>query len=93
MEIGKDVAGEEALVFSDGGVRISSSAFLATLKATPKKFSVTIRFVPDGVVVDKYFVRAHDYHPDPSPPADFVVGRVTDTWVGQNAVLPTGEAD
>ena len=81
-------AGEEALVFRDGGCRQSIKEFLFLLKSYAPKKNVTIEADEDRFKFFNTSVGVFCYWPDPKPPAHFVVGRVTDLDVLQNKTEP-----
>lgn len=74
-------AGEEALVLREGGCRQPLEQFLALLKSYPDKENVTIEADEKSLRLFTSTVPVFDFTRDVKPPADFVVGRVTDTWV------------
>lgn len=74
-------AGEEALVLRDGGCRQLLEQFLALLKTYSDKENVTIDADEKSLRVFTSTLPVIDFTRDVQPPADFVVGRVTDTWV------------
>ena len=67
------------MVLRDGGCLLPVKRFLVVLKWYSKKENVTIE--ADGRVLKMFrsILKITDYTADVKPPADFVVGRVTDT--------------
>jgi hypothetical protein len=76
-------AGEEALVFRDGGCLQPLDQFLALVKSYTNKENVTIEADDRSLRMFTSTVGVSDYRPDVKPPADFIVGSVTDTWVAR----------
>lgn len=74
-------AGEEALVLRDGGCRQPLEQFLALLKSYSTKENVTIEADEKSLRLFTSTVPNFDFTPDVKPPADFVVGKVTDAWI------------
>ncbi len=74
-------AGEEALVFRDGGCIQPMERFLMLLKSYAPKENVTIEADERSLKLLTTTLDVSGYTPDVKPPASFVVGRVTDTWV------------
>ena len=74
-------AGEETLVLRDGGCRQSIKEFLALLKSYSTKENVTIEADERVMKMLGSTRPVSGFTKDVTPPADFVVGRVTDTWV------------
>lgn len=74
-------AGEEALVLRDGGCRQPLEQFLALVKSYANKENVTIEADERALRMFTSTLAVSDFTRDVKPPADFVVGRVTDTWV------------
>ncbi len=74
-------AGEEALVFRDGGCHQPLEQFLMLLKSYSPKENVTIEADERVLRLFTSTVNVSDYTADVKPPAHFVVGQVADTWV------------
>ena len=74
-------AGEEALVLRDGGCTQPMEQFLMLLKSYSTKENVTIEADERALKLFSSTLNVSGYTPDVKPPADFVVGQVTDTWV------------
>ena len=74
-------AGEEALVFRDGGCHQPLEQFLSLLKSYSPKDNVTIEADERALKLFTSTVNVSGYTADVKPPAHFVVGRVADTWV------------
>lgn len=74
-------AGEEALVLRDGGCRQPLEQFLALVKSYPDKEHMTIEADERALRMFTSTVSVSGYTRDVKPPAEFVVGKVTDTWV------------
>jgi hypothetical protein len=74
-------AGEEALVLRDGGCRQPLEQFLALVKSYPDKQNVTIEADETALRMFSSTRSLSGFTNDVKPPADFVVGRVSDTWV------------
>ena len=74
-------AGEETMVLQDGGCTLSIKPFLALLKKHPRKENVTVE--ADQLVLTMFTraITVTHFTADVKPPADFIVGTVTDTWV------------
>ena len=78
-------AGEETMVLRDGGCTVTFKRFLALLKSDRNKENVTIEADQVALKVFSSSMRVMGYTTDVKPPADFVVGRVTDVWLaGEN---------
>ena len=78
-------AGEEALVFRDGGCTLPRKQFRALLETYANKPNVTIEADEKSLRLFTSVMPISGYTSTVLPPADFVVGRVTDTWVmGEN---------
>jgi hypothetical protein len=76
--------GEEALVFQNGGCLVSLEPFLGLLKSYSKRKNITIEVDENSLHVLTSSLSINDYTVNAAPPADFIVGRVTDTWVAGN---------
>jgi hypothetical protein len=74
-------AGEEALVLRDGGCTQPIKQFLALLKSYSNKENVTIEADERTLKLFTSTMNVSGYTASVTPPADFVVGRVTDTWL------------
>ena len=74
-------AGEETMVLQDGGCTLSIKPFLALLKCHPRKENVTIETDKWVLTMYTHAIAVNRYTADVKPPADFIVGRVTDAWV------------
>jgi DNA polymerase III sliding clamp (beta) subunit (PCNA family) len=74
-------AGEETMVLRDGGCTQPIKRFLALLKSYSNKENVTIEADEWALKMFSSIVSVTGYTADVKPPADFIVGRVTDTWV------------
>jgi hypothetical protein len=74
-------AGEEALVFRDGGCSQPMERFLMLLKSYAPKENVTIEADKLALKLFTTTLNSSGYTPDVKPPAKFFVGQVTDTWV------------
>jgi hypothetical protein len=82
-------AGEEALVLRDGGCRQPLEQFLALVKSYADKEHVTIEADERALRMFTSTRSVSGFTSDVKPPADFVVGRVTDLWVsGSNQCSP-----
>lgn len=75
------IAGEETMVLRDGGCTQPIKQFLARLKSYPNKENVTIEADEWELKMFSRIVNVTGYTVDVNPPADFVVGRVTDIWL------------
>src|ERR1017187_4862126 len=74
-------AGEESLVFQDGGVILPLERFLMLLKSYSTKENVTIEANERALKMFTTTVGVSGYTPDVKPPATFFVGKITDVWV------------
>jgi DNA polymerase III sliding clamp (beta) subunit (PCNA family) len=74
-------AGEETMVLRDGSCTQPIKQFLALLKSYSNKENVTIEANEWALKMQQSIVNVTHYSADVKPPADFIVGRVTDTWV------------
>lgn len=83
VQFGNDVAGEEALVFQDGGVNVSTRQLLNLLCSFPSKKSITVLADKHRLHIGDESISVSAYIPQPAPPAEFVIGRVTDTWLAR----------
>jgi len=81
VEANNVTAGEEALVLEEGGCRQPLEPFLALVKSYSTKEHITIQADEKTLRVYNSSRSVFDYTRDVKPPADFVVGRVTDTWL------------
>jgi len=81
VEANSLTAGEEALVLRDGGCLQPMEQFLALLKSYSTKENVTIEADERSLKLFTSTVGVTGYTPDVKPPAQFLVGPVTDTWV------------
>lgn len=81
VEANDVTAGEETLVYEDGGCVIPLKMFTALLKAYPDKENVTIKADKKALTVFTSILPVIGFTADVTPPAKFFVGRVTDTWV------------
>ncbi len=72
-------AGEETMVLRDGGCKQPIKQFLSRLKSYANKENVTIEADEWTLKMFSSIVSVTGYTADVKPPADFVVGRVTDT--------------
>jgi len=77
-------AGEEALVLRDGGCTQPIKQFLALLKSYSTKENVTIEASERALKLFTSTVGVSGYTASVKPPAIFIVGRVTDTWISGN---------
>lgn len=85
VETDSVTAGEEALVFTDGGCMLLLEQFIAILETYAGKANVTIQVDEKSLRMFSTALPVSNYTNNVKPPAHFVVGRVTDTWVsGQN---------
>ncbi len=73
--------GEEALVLRDGGCRQPLEQLLALVKSYADKANVTIEADERALRMFSTTLAVSDFTRDVKPPADFVVGEVTDTRV------------
>ena len=74
-------AGEETMVLRDGGCNQPIKQFLELLKSYSTKENVTIEADERTLKMFSSTLNVSDYARDVKPPAHFIVGRVTDTWV------------
>lgn len=81
IEANMVTAGEEALVFRDGGCWQPLETFLALIKSYSNKEHITIEADEKSLRVGSSTLNVLGYMTDVRPPAHFFVGRVTDTWV------------
>ena len=81
IEANMVTAGEEALVFRDGGCWQPLESFLELIKSYRDKEHIIIEADEKSLRIGNSSRTAFNYTTDVKPPADFVVGRVTDTWV------------
>jgi hypothetical protein len=77
-------AGEEALVLADGGCVLELERFLALVKTYDDKENLTIQADERALHMFGTTWPIVEYTRKVSPPVDFVVGPVTDTWVGSS---------
>jgi hypothetical protein len=77
------IAGEEALVFRDGGCNQNLEGFFNVLKSYGPKKNVTIEATDKNLKLFNSTFEVWCYWPNPKPPAKFIVGRVTDLGVLQ----------
>lgn len=75
-------AGEEALVLADGGCNLALEPFLGILKTYANKPNVTIQADEHSLRLFTTTHSASGYTKTVNPPADFIVGKVTDLSVG-----------
>lgn len=75
--------GQEALVLRDGGCLQPLDHFLALVKSYADKTNVTIEADARALRLFSSVRDVTGFTPDVKPPADFIVGRVTDTWVSR----------
>ena len=78
-------AGEESLVLKDGGCTLLLEQFITILKSYEGKVNVTIQADEKSLRLFTTTLPVLGYTADVKPPAHFVVGRVTDTWVSSGA--------
>jgi hypothetical protein len=72
------VAGMEALVFSDGAVRMpAAGTFRYFLKTYKGSHFLTIEGNSGGLLIKTLWMSVLSYDPHPKPPADFLVFLVT----------------
>lgn len=74
-------AGEETMVLRDGGCTQPIKQFLMLLKSYSNKENVTVEANEWALKMVNSTMSVTAYTADVKPPADFIVGRVTDTWV------------
>ena len=82
-------AGEESLVLADGGCTLFMKQFIAILKTCADKPNVTIQADEKSLRLFTTTLPVSGYTSEVKPPANFIVGRVTDTWVS-GAEQPSG---
>ena len=80
-------AGEEALVLRDGGCTQPMEQFLMLLKSYSTKENVTIEADERTLKLFNSTLNNSGYTADVKPPAHFVVGQITDTWVTERTKL------
>jgi hypothetical protein len=81
VEANSLTAGEEALVLRDGGCLQPMEQFLALLKSYAPKENVTIEADERSLKLFNSTLNNSGYTSDVKPPAKFLVGQITDTWV------------
>ena len=74
-------AGEESLVLADGGCTLLLEQFFAILKSYKNKLNVTIQADEKSLRLFTTTLSVTGYTKIIQPPANFFVGRVTDTWM------------
>ena len=75
--------GEEALVLTDGGCTQPLEPFLALVKSYSDKPNLTIEADEKVLKLFNSVRPSSDFTTNVKPPANFVVGRVTDTWLSR----------
>lgn len=73
--------GEETMVLQDGGCLVPIKRTLELLKFHPRRENVLVAADRCFFTAFSHALIVKDYTADVKPPADFVVGRVTDTWL------------
>lgn len=81
VEANDVTAGEETLVYEDGSCVLPLAMFTALLKAYPDKENVTIKADKKALSLFTSTIPITGFTVNVQPPAQFFVGRVTDTWV------------
>jgi hypothetical protein len=84
VETDGTTAGEESLVLAEGGCTLLLEQFISILKTYDGKPNVTIQAGEKSLRLFTTTLPISGYTPTVKPPAHFVVGRVTDTWVTEN---------
>jgi hypothetical protein len=74
-------AGEEGLVRADGCCNLPLDQFLSILKSYAHKPNLTIEADERSLRHFTTTLSVSGYTKSVKPPADFIVGKVTDTWV------------
>jgi hypothetical protein len=77
IECKGNVAGLEALVFSDGAVMLAAQKFRDVLKTYKGTRFLTFEGRGNGLHIQNFRMPVLGYDPRPKPPADFQVFRVT----------------
>jgi len=80
-EEGGTVAGEEALVLREGGCTVRLIPLLASLRSLAGRRNVTIEVLRSRLRLAQTELRVTGSTRQVQPPANFPVGRVTDTWI------------
>jgi hypothetical protein len=83
--------GEEALVLQNGDCRVALEPFLGVLKTYSPRKNVTIMVDENALHLYTSSLSVTDYKHQASPPADFLIGRVTDTWITGGKYSDTNE--
>jgi hypothetical protein len=76
-------AGKEALVFEDGGCDLKLDLFLSILKTYADKPNITIQADERSLRLFTTTIPISNYSKTVVPPAEFVVGHVTDVGLGR----------
>jgi hypothetical protein len=81
VEANDVTAGEETLVYEDGGCVVPLLMFTELLKSYSKKENVTVKADEKAMRIFTSTVPITGFTKDVSPPSRFMVWQVTDTWV------------
>ena len=81
-------AGDEALVLAEGGCLVRLETFLALLKTYPDKSNITIQADERALRFFSTTLSVSDFTRTVAPPANFIVGGVTDDWLGGDRLKP-----